>query len=714
MMKKSYIGFILLGVLMGFSGCGGLQEEPVSERPELLEPKSAIYITEAATHRTLYDADTYHSSVLPYVSEYAFEEGGEVERFALFPGERVQSGEILVYRNIEKLDEEIEKLEEKLADMEKTQMEYWTEITNGLVEPRGEVERLADIVDSLEDSEPDQYITAADGTVSDNPAYAQWVADYNKYDGQYRVKSHDITMQEAALRQKTDIFELDYAYYQENLKELKKEREGYILKADVTGEVVAIGQSGYDTYEAKADREVVAVGNMATKILKCDFIQKSTITNAEAVYALIDGKRYELEYHPLETKEYLKLKDSGVDIYSTFTILGDTENVEMGAYAVVTVVNKKRENVLTIPKDSVDREGAVNYVYVLENGQRVRRNVEIGMSDGVYTEILSGLQMGEQVLVQKPLEHGEETVVLEKGSSSSTFMQSGFLYYPNLTEVANPIEYGEAYFVEKNVELYQFVEKGDLIATIYVEADEIAIQRKQLQLQRMTERLQDVLEEGDPEGNQKVIAEKQEEIAKLQQNIEDMLADAKTTRVVAPVSGVVVELGNYGKEAVLKKDCMIAQIADASTCYIEVENTNQQLQYGNEVTITYKNQMSQECEVTGTVATIAKAGVSAALQSENVWILVPEDVSVEMMRVNPEEEVRRWRTVFRVQDNVREMDNVVLVPREAVTEMAGQTYVHVVDEKGNVKAQSFLFGGSDTSNYWVIDGLTEGTKVCLE
>lgn len=713
MMKKGYISLVLMSVLIAISGCG-VQEEAITEEIELLEPISAIYITEPAAYRSLYDADTYSSNVLPLIKEYAFEEGGEVEKFAAFPGETVKAGDTLVYRNIEKLDEEIESLEEKLADMEKAQLEYWSEVTEELVEPKGEVERLADIVDSLEDSEPEQYITAADGTVTTNPEYTRWAADYDKYDGQYRVKSHNVYMQETALRQKTEIYELDRAYYQENLKELKAERESYILQADTAGEVLAIGQADYGTYEAKADKAVVAVGDMSQKILKCTFIQKSNITNAEEVYAVIGGEKYELEYHPLETKEYLKLKESGDTIYSTFSVLGDTEAVQIGAYAVITVVNEMRENVLTVPKDSIDREGSVAYVYVIEDGQSVRRDVEIGMSDGVYTEILSGLQEGEQIMVQKPLSHGEEEAVLEKGSCSTIFMQTGFMYYPDIVDVTNTVTYGEAYFVEKNVELYQYVEKGDLIATVRVESDAIEMQRKQLQLQRLTERLQDIVDEGDPEGNKKAIAARQEEIAELQQLIAEMQQDASTTRIVAPKSGIIVKLGSYGADAFLKKDCLIAQIADASTCYVKVTNTNQLLQYGNEVTITYKNELRQECEVTGTVATVAQAAVSKPLQSDDVWILVPREVSAEMLSVNQEEDNRSRRTVYQVLDDAKEMNNVVLVPRKAVTELAGQTYVHVIDENGDIKAQSFIFGGYDTSNYWVIEGLTEGTRICLE
>ena len=63
---------------------------------------------------------------------------------------------------------------------------------------------------------------------------------------------------------------------------------------------------------------------------------------------------------------------------------------------------------------------------------------------------------------------------------------------------------------------------------------------------------------------------------------------------------------------------------------------------------------------------------------------------------------------------IREMDNVLLVPKKAVTEKNGCTYVNVMDEQGNVTPRSFVAGGYDASNYWVIEGLSEGMIICLE
>ena len=64
--------------------------------------------------------------------------------------------------------------------------------------------------------------------------------------------------------------------------------------------------------------------------------------------------------------------------------------------------------------------------------------------------------------------------------------------------------------------------------------------------------------------------------------------------------------------------------------------------------------------------------------------------------------------------NPRKVSGVVLVPSKAVFVKAGQTYVYVMDDYGRVTAKSFIAGGHDVNNYWVIEGIEEGMTICLE
>ncbi len=67
--------------------------------------------------------------------------------------------------------------------------------------------------------------------------------------------------------------------------------------------------------------------------------------------------------------------------------------------ANATIMMEARENVLAVPNAAIRREGGRRVVHIEENGQFTPRPVETGLRDSSYTEILSGVQEGDTILV---------------------------------------------------------------------------------------------------------------------------------------------------------------------------------------------------------------------------------------------------------------------------------------------------------------------------
>jgi macrolide-specific efflux system membrane fusion protein len=67
--------------------------------------------------------------------------------------------------------------------------------------------------------------------------------------------------------------------------------------------------------------------------------------------------------------------------------------------ATVNISLQKKENVLTVPNGAIRREGGKKVVFVMQNNQPVKREVKTGWKDSAYTEVLSGLQEGERVII---------------------------------------------------------------------------------------------------------------------------------------------------------------------------------------------------------------------------------------------------------------------------------------------------------------------------
>jgi multidrug efflux pump subunit AcrA (membrane-fusion protein) len=59
-----------------------------------------------------------------------------------------------------------------------------------------------------------------------------------------------------------------------------------------------------------------------------------------------------------------------------------------------------RKGVLAVPLHAVSREQGKSVVYVLQEGQPVRRIIKTGWKDAEWIEVLSGLNEGERVVIK--------------------------------------------------------------------------------------------------------------------------------------------------------------------------------------------------------------------------------------------------------------------------------------------------------------------------
>ena len=72
-----------------------------------------------------------------------------------------------------------------------------------------------------------------------------------------------------------------------------------------------------------------------------------------------------------------------------------------GAYVEVSLLGRKRENVLTLPITAITEQQGLYYVYVqLDADCYSRREVILGADDGKRVEILSGIKPGEKVVTR--------------------------------------------------------------------------------------------------------------------------------------------------------------------------------------------------------------------------------------------------------------------------------------------------------------------------
>lgn len=716
MRHKRVLTAVLSSALLAVSlaGCGEESETSRTDDVELLEPAGVGEAYEPAARRNLYDAKVYGGTVCPYTEEYSLEEPMWFDSYAALPGDYVKKGQVLIRTDTEELSERIEEQEKQLAENEKNHQEYLKEMNETLEKYRSDEKFWGQAVENWDKEKP----------AEDSEFYQKWSEDAFFYDSRYRNALIGRQKTEEEIKQNSELYEMDQEYGKRLLNRLRRERNESTVLSGMKGVVMNVQFMEQDAW-MPADYPMVAVADPDRRCIKSDYISKNDINTAERLYAMIDGRAYEVEYEPMESEEYNRLAERNGKVYTTFYLPEEAADTELGKYVAIVLVKESRENVLTVPQEALMRGEDGSYVYLMEGEEKIYTPVRVGMQDGFYSEILSGLEEGDKVMVSGEAKAVDKTAKLASETISFEFKGSGFLEYPVQEWICNPVKYGTVYFVESNVNLYQQVKKGDVLAVIRVQPDEVELARQERSLQRERERLAGLHKEYENDKNNKnylkSVEAREKTIADLEKLISEMKADYARTEIKAPYDGIITGVSMELWRRTLKEGDLLRNgqqllvLSKQDSNFIYVEDTNSLLTYGHKAAVTYSSVEGGRKTVEGEVVSLNQTSASKELVGEGYALIkVPAEAIGDM--VGSVYNGDNWwnRSQCDIIVTTRSMANVVLVPKRAVTLKAGVTYVRVKQEDGSVLYQSFIAGGSDNTNYWVAEGLTEGMEVCLE
>jgi len=88
-----------------------------------------------------------------------------------------------------------------------------------------------------------------------------------------------------------------------------------------------------------------------------------------------------------------------------------------GVYADGSIIAQERKGVLVVPKDAIVERGGRPVVFAVDDGKVRQREVQVGLIDRSRTEILSGVALGDRVVVEgaQALKDGDTVMVQQAG-----------------------------------------------------------------------------------------------------------------------------------------------------------------------------------------------------------------------------------------------------------------------------------------------------------
>lgn len=91
---------------------------------------------------------------------------------------------------------------------------------------------------------------------------------------------------------------------------------------------------------------------------------------------------------------------NGVSYFPTIVTFDDPQGLRVGMSVEVRILAQNAENVLTVPVAAIQYEAKKPFVECKnESGETIKKYVEIGISNGTYVEIISGIEEGDIVMV---------------------------------------------------------------------------------------------------------------------------------------------------------------------------------------------------------------------------------------------------------------------------------------------------------------------------
>lgn len=285
---------------------------------------------------------------------------GVVETAPARIGDRVAKGEVVFRLDTERLQIELEQAQAEIAIAEA-----------GLVVAEARAERLRKTLERTQ-------------TLVNNATVSQ--AQLDDRSGEYAEALG--SLQQAQARITAARAGLRAAEYNLENSTVRAPFDGTVL--DVTAEVGEFVAAGHIVVTLLDQTALEVEANVPSRYI-------SALQSDQTVNARTDaGGALQLKLRAILPTEFSSTRTRPV----RFSLVDGAQDIAVGQSVTLDVPVSRPEEVVVVPKDAVTQAAGGWQVFVHEAGKAMPRPVQIGRSIGGAFEVLSGLSVGEEVVVR--------------------------------------------------------------------------------------------------------------------------------------------------------------------------------------------------------------------------------------------------------------------------------------------------------------------------
>ncbi len=183
-------------------------------------------------------------------------------------------------------------------------------------------------------------------------------------------------------------------------------QEDAISKIDAAKEGVKSDFNGVVTAVSVVEGATVAAGAQTVTLANLDDVEVSVQISKSDLPKIAIGQQVDITINNKPyTGEISKISgtatknNNGVAVVdTTIKVTNPDSDIILGVEANNKIHAQKAENTLVLPYEYVQTDSEGDYVYVVENGIVVRKNVTIGIASSTEAQIVDGLNAGDKIV----------------------------------------------------------------------------------------------------------------------------------------------------------------------------------------------------------------------------------------------------------------------------------------------------------------------------
>lgn len=206
-------------------------------------------------------------------------------------------------------------------------------------------------------------------------------------------------------------------------KEMIDKRQSELeIMSTIDGTVLSVKKPDSSSIENSMAEPIIHIGKLdamtATGLLsEYDTLK---VNNGQKVIVRSDavpdqewqGEITKISLLPEQNQNALQSGSQAVQYPVTMKIMGDKPALKPGFQVIMEIeTDKKQANVLSI--DTLYDEGDQPYVFIIKDGKAKKKNVKTGITSGMKIEILEGIAIEDQIIINGPdsIKDGMEVIV---------------------------------------------------------------------------------------------------------------------------------------------------------------------------------------------------------------------------------------------------------------------------------------------------------------